>query len=84
MQDSHPSLYQDSHSSSHPSLLLKPGITCKFLIHSCSVQKILTALFNLVWNTQKSVNGQCFFECQVKMFLSIAENVPFHKISTPG
>ena len=70
MQDSDPSLYQDSHSSSRPSLVLKPGIICTFLIHSASLQKILTVLFN-VWNTQKSVNGQCFFECQGKMFLSI-------------
>ena len=52
-------------------LVLKPGIICTFLIHSGSLQKILTALFNLVWNTQKSVNGECFFECQGKMFLSI-------------
>ena len=27
---------------------------CTFLIHSGSLQKMLTALFNLVWNTQKS------------------------------
>ena len=71
MQDSHPSLYQDSHSSSHPSLVLKPGIICTFLIHSGSLQKMLTALFNLVWNTQRSVHGQCFLQCQGKMFLSI-------------
>ena len=71
MQDSHPSLHQDSHSSSHPSLVLKPGIICTFLIHSGSLLKILTAVFNLVWNTQKSANGQNFFECQGKMFLSI-------------
>ena len=57
MQDSRPSLYQDSHSSSHPSLILKPGIIYTFLIHSGSLQKMLTALFNLVWNAQKSVNG---------------------------
>ena len=71
IQDSHPSLYQDSHSSSHPSLVLKPGIICTFLIHSGSLQKMLTALFNLVWNTQRSVHGQCFLQCQGKMFLSI-------------
>ena len=36
---------------------------CKitFLIHSGSVQKILTALFNLLWNTQKS--KWTFFLC---------------------
>ena len=71
MQYSHSSLYQDFHLSSHPSLVLKPGIICTFLIHSGSLQKMLTALFNLVWNAQKSVNGQCFYECQGKMFLSI-------------
>ena len=32
----------------------KPGIISTFLIHSGSPQKMLTALFNLVWNTQKS------------------------------
>ena len=47
MQDSHPSL-QDFHPRSHPSLVLKPGIICTFLIHSGSLQKMLTALFNLV------------------------------------
>ena len=45
---------QDFHPRSHPSRVLKPGIICTFLIHSCSLQKMLTALFNLVWNTQKS------------------------------
>ena len=71
MQDSHPSLYQDSHSSSHPSLALKSGIICTFLIHSGSLQKLWTNLFNFVWNTQKSINGQSVFECQGKMFFSI-------------
>ena len=32
----------------------------RFLIHSGSLQKMLTALFNLVWNTQE--NGQFFLE----------------------
>ena len=54
----------------YPSLLLKPGIICAFLIHSGSLQKMLTALFNLVWNTQKSI-WTIFFECQGKVFLSI-------------
>ena len=62
MQDSHPSL-SDFHPHSHPSLVLKPGIICTFLIHSGSLQKMLTALFNLVWNT--------LFKCQGKMFLRI-------------
>ena len=70
MEDSHPSLYQDFHPRSHPSLVVKPGITCKFLIHSGSLQKMLTALFNLVWNTQKS-KWTILFECQGKMFLRI-------------
>ena len=39
---------QDFHPRSHPSLVLKPGIICTFLIHSGSLQKMLTALFNLV------------------------------------
>ena len=69
MQDSHPSL-SDFHPHSHPSLVLKPGIICTFLIHSGSLQKMLTALFNLVWNTQKS-KWTILFECQGKMFLSI-------------
>ena len=38
-----------------------------FLIHSGSLQKMLTALF---WNTQKSI-WTIFFECQGKGFLSI-------------
>ena len=58
---------QDFHPHSHPSLVLKPGIICKFLIHSGSLQKMLTALF---WNTQKSI-WTFFFECQGKVFLSI-------------
>ena len=45
---------QDFHVLSHPSLVLKPGIICTFLIYSGSLQKMLTALFNLVWNTQNS------------------------------
>ena len=39
---------QDFHPCSHSSLVLKPGIICAFLIHSGSLQKMLTALFNLV------------------------------------
>ena len=39
---------QDFHPRSHSSLLLKPGIICTFLIHSGILQKMLTALFNLV------------------------------------
>ena len=68
MQDSHPSLYQDFHPSSHPSLVVKSGIIYKFLIHSGILQKILTALFNLVWNTQKN-EWTILFECQGKIFL---------------
>ena len=45
---------QDFQPRSHPSLVLKPGIICAFLI-SGSVQKMLTALFNLIQNTLKSI-----------------------------
>ena len=51
-------------------IVLKPNIICTFLIHSGSLQKMLNALFNLVWNTQKS-KWTIFFECQGIMFLSI-------------
>ena len=61
---------QDFHPRFHPSLVLKPGIICTFLIYSGRLQKMLTALFNLVLNTQKSI-WTVFFECQVKVFLSI-------------
>ena len=61
---------QDFHPRSYPSLVLKPGIICTFLIHSDSLQKMLTALFNLVRNTQKSI-WTIFLECQGKVFLSI-------------
>ena len=43
---------------------------CIFLIHSGSLPKMLTALFNLVRNTQKS-KWTIFFEGQGKVFLSI-------------
>ena len=46
---------QDFYPRSHPSLVLKPGIIYTFLIHSDSLQKMLTDLFNLVRNTQKSI-----------------------------
>ena len=61
---------QDFYPRSHPSLVLKPGIICTFPIHSGSLQKMLTALFKLVWNTHKS-KWTIFFECQGKVFLSI-------------
>ena len=32
-------------------IVLKPGIICTFLIHSSSLQKMLTGLFSLFWNT---------------------------------
>ena len=50
--------------------VLKPGVICTFLIHSGSLQEMLTALLNLVWNTQQN-KRTTFFECQGKMFLSI-------------
>ena len=61
---------QDFHPRSQPSLVLKPGIICPFLIHSGSLQKMLTALFNLVQNTQKS-KCTIFFKGQGKVFLNI-------------
>ena len=59
---------QDFHPRSHPSLVLKPGIICTFLIHSGSLQKMLTALFNLVRNTQKSI-WTIFLSAKAKCFL---------------
>ena len=41
-----------------------------FMPFHSSVQKILTALFNFVWNTQK-IKWTIFFERPGKMFLSI-------------
>ena len=67
---------KDFHLRSHPSLVLKPGIIYIFLIHSGSLQKMLTALFNLVRNTQKSI-WTIFFECQGKVFLSIESLIVF-------
>ena len=61
---------QDFHPRSHPSLVLKPGIIYTFLIHSGSLQKMLTALFNLFQDTQKSI-WTIFFECQGKVFFSM-------------
>ena len=58
---------QDFHPCSHPSLVLKPSIICTFLVHSGILQKMLTALFNLVWNTQNS--GQFFLKAKAKCFL---------------
>ena len=51
-------------------IVLKPDIICTFLIYSGSLQKMLTALFNLVSNAQKS-KWTIYFECQGKIFLSI-------------
>ena len=34
-------------------IVLKHSVICIFLIRSDSVRKMLTALFRLVWNTQK-------------------------------
>ena len=57
---------QDFYPRSHTSLLLKPGTICTFLIHFGSLQKMLTVLFNLVRNTQKS-KWAIFFERQCKV-----------------
>ena len=61
---------QDFHPWSHSSLVLKPGIICTFLIHSSGLPEMLTAVFKLLWNTQKS-KWAIFFDCQGKVFLSI-------------
>ena len=57
MQDSHRTLYCTK--------------TWYHLYISGGLQKMLTDLFNLVWNTQKKSKWTIFFECPVKMFLSI-------------
>ena len=59
---------QDFHPRSHPSLVPKPVTIITFLIHSGSLQKMLTALFNLVWNTQKS-KWTIFLSAKAKCFL---------------
>ena len=59
---------QDFHPGSHQILVLKPAIICTFLIHSGSLQKMQTALFNLVWNTQKS-KWTIFLSAKAKCFL---------------
>ena len=58
---------QDSH---QVFIILKSCIICTLLIDSDSVQKMLTTLFKLVWNTQKSTWTK-FFKYQGKMFLDI-------------
>ena len=58
---------QDFHPRSHPSLVLKPGIIYTFLIHSGSLQKMLTALFNL--GIHRKVYGQFFLSGKAKFFL---------------
>ena len=45
-----------------------PSLYCKFLIHSGSLQKKLTALFNFVWNTQK-IRWTIFLSAQARCFL---------------
>ena len=45
---------QDSHTTLYCTKTWKPGIICPFLIHFGGLQKLLTALFTLVWNIQKS------------------------------
>ena len=48
--------------------LIKHYIICIFFIHSGSVQKMSTALFNLEYTENYTDN---FFEYQYKMFLNI-------------
>ena len=49
-------------------IVLQPNIIYTILIHYGSVQKMLTVLFNFVWNVQKN-KWTIFFECPGKMFL---------------
>ena len=51
-------------------VVLKHYIICIFLIYSGSVHKMLTPLFKLVQNTQKTTLTN-IFEYQGKMFLNI-------------
>ena len=70
---------QDFHPRSHPSLVLKLGIICTFPIHSGSLQKMLIASFNLVWNTHRKVNRQFFLSANARCFLALKR---FSEIST--
>ena len=54
-------------------MVLKHCIIFIFLIYSDSLQRMLTALLKLVWNTQKSTRTN-FFKYQGKIFLNF-ENV---------
>ena len=49
-------------------IVLNPGIICTFPIHSGSLQKMLTALFNLVLNAQKSI-WTIFLSAKARCFL---------------
>ena len=49
-------------------IVLKPNIICTFLIDYGSVQKMLTAFFNFVWNTQKN-KWIIFLTTQARCFL---------------
>ena len=50
-------------------IVLKPDIICTFMGHSVSLQKMLTALFSLVWNTQKSKWIIFFLSAKARYFL---------------
>ena len=69
------SVFWVSHARFTPEIfiVLKHCTICIFLIHFLSLQKILTALFILVWNTQKTT-WTIFFEWQGKMFFNIGED----------
>ena len=49
-------------------IIIKPGIICTFPIHSGSLQNMLTALFNLVLNAQKS-KWTIFLSAKARCFL---------------
>ena len=48
--------------------VLKHCIICQFLIHSDRVQKMLTTLFKLAWNTQKNT-WRIFLRTKARCFL---------------
>ena len=55
----------------HIFIVLKPDIICTFLIYSGSLQKMLTALFNLIYKFEihRKVNRKLFLSAQARCFL---------------
>ena len=59
---------QDSHQVFIVFIVLKHGLICIFMIHSGSAQKMLTASFELVWDSQKSA-WTIFLSTKTRCFL---------------